>query len=197
MAIDTLRPLRSRHTRTNRDGPIDNAHPDSHPDSHSDPVQGRRCAQRGGHRRVPTPKWPADPAGSRRLQADNDRQHYLSRRIAPRELWRDRDGPSARALAIQGLAAVSNGLGRVQQTRFASQWHHQHRPHQLLRQPERQRGQLALVPLVGGGLDGELLHRQNRSRQRDDRRPQRNGAGRKQPVSGPLLKDAGDDVPVA
>ena len=76
---------------------------------------GRRCAagaaQAGGrgrrHHRVPAGQRPAGAAGARRLQADDDGQPDLPRRLAPRELRRDRHGAPARAPAVQGLADAS------------------------------------------------------------------------------------------
>ena len=74
---------------------------------------------------------------------------------------------------------------------------HLGRPHQLLRQLRRQRTEPALVSRLAGRCDGQLVHRAQGPRHRDDRGAQRDGDGRERPRPHPVPEDHGGDVPVA
>ena len=128
---------------------------------------------RGRHHRVPAGERPARAPVPGPDQADHHGQHHLPRRLAPRELRRNRHGAPARTHGVQGLAEPQGHSQRVDVARRASQRHHFLGSHQLLRDLQRHRGEPALGARPRVRPHGQFVHRQEGSRQRDDRGAQR------------------------
>ena len=134
-----------------------------------------------GHHRVPAGQRPAGAALPRPVEADHHGERHLQGGIAARELRRDGHGAPARAPGVQGHAQAPQHPAGADRARHPAERQHLDRPHQLLRDLLRHRRQPALGARPRSRPDGELLHRQEGPRQRDDRRPQRAGKRREQP----------------
>ncbi len=113
--------------------------------------------------------------------AQDHGQHHLSGRLAHGELRRDRHGAPARAHGLQGHAVARQHHVRARPARHGLQRHDLARPHQLLRDLLRVRRKPRLGAGDGSRPHGQLVHRAQGPRQRDDGRAQRNGAQREQP----------------
>ena len=129
------------------------------------------------HHRVPARQRPAGAALPRSVEADDHGERHLQGRLAARELRRDRHGAPARAPGVQGIAAASQHSAGADRARLAAERLHVVRSHELLRDVRGDRGEPALGARSRSRPDGELVHRQGGSRQRDDRRAQRARVG--------------------
>ena len=152
---------------------------------------------RRGHHRVPPRQRPARAALPRRDQADRHRQRHLPGRLAPRGLRRDGHGPPARAPRLQGHRQASEHPARADLARRAPERHHLVRPHQLLRDLLGHRREPHLGARARVRPDGQLAHRQEGSRQRDDRGPQRVRERRELALGRALQAALGDHVRLA
>ena len=116
-------------------------------------------------------------------EADHHGQHHLSRRLGARELRRDGHGAPARAPRVQGHAEASRTFRRSSPRTARGRTA---RPGPIA--PTTSRRLPPPTTTCEWALDlevgphGQLVHREERPRQRDDRRPQRVRGGREQSV---------------
>src|SRR5213593_3076261 len=109
---------------------------------------GRKNHVGGRHHRIPAPdEWASDFALPGFIQAHNHRQHNLSRRVAARKLWRNRNGSPARAFALQGIEKSPERSERTSGSRVTSEWDDVVRSHQLFRNVSS----IGRQPRVGSG----------------------------------------------